>query len=803
MAAEEYNNAAGPEINKRRGSGRTERLALALTVVICFIAGCSAATQYFAAAMNYHPYLGDSLFAHVYNPFAVFEWTNDPRLFQFKNQSQLARQMVFIGLVLGIIIVAVYKLVNDKSYQGNKYLHGSAHWASEKDMEAAGLYKVKKRPVVYVGGFLNKKRKFQYLMHAGPEHILCYAPTRSGKGVGLVMPTMLSWTDSAIVNDIKGELWALTSGWRSKYANNRVIKWEPAAMDSAHWNPLDEIRIFTVYEVSDVQNLASLIVDPDGQGMDGHDGHWKKTAYALYTGLFLYVLHRTFAAHKDSEEHIKRLCHDRTEITAANLHVVDRILSASGEIQSFWDEMISYPEIMMDPKGDPTELEIRKIIASAGQDMKDRPDAEAGSVLSTVKSNLSLYRDPIVSANSQNSDFRIRDLMHGEPDGEGGEKPSPAMTVYMVQQPADKGRVRPIVRIFISMCMRVLADKMEFAGGRSVFKANHKVLVMLDEFPALGKMDIVQESLAFVAGYGIKCYLITQDLEQLRNAYGEHESITSNCHVQIAFPAMNPITMKHLSEMTGTTTIVKESITKSGRGLSASVSRSMQEHARPLLTPDECKNLPGPKKEGDKITEAGDMLVFVAGYPAIYGKQPLYFMDPVFSARSKLPSPDGVIGNPPGWEPSEPAETKSEAKETAAGQETKSQEKDAAAQPAQAAPEQKPADGMPEPDFSSETAESAEASGPSEPQPRADNSKDNGSGEGRRMKFVSSPREAPAEKPSFNYDASALAGMSEALAESAAIAAETGKKAAEAAEKGGKFMFVTLPQRGGAESGWL
>jgi type IV secretion system protein VirD4 len=156
----------------------------------------------------------------------------------------------------------------------------------------------------------------------------------------------------------------------------------------------------------------------------------------------------------------------------------------------------------------------------------------------------------------------------------------------------------------------------------------------------------MQESLAFVAGYGIKCYLITQDINQLKNirsGYGKDESISSNCHIQNAFPPNRVETADHLSKLTGQTTVVKEHVTTSGRRLSAllgQVSKTVQEIQRPLLTVDECLRMPGPKKNTEgHITDAGDMLIYCAGYPAIYGRQPLYFQDPVFQARAEITAP--------------------------------------------------------------------------------------------------------------------------------------------------------------------
>jgi type IV secretion system protein VirD4 len=192
-----------------------------------------------------------------------------------------------------------------------------------------------------------------------------------------------------------------------------------------------------------------------------------------------------------------------------------------------------------------------------------------------------------------------------------------------------------------------LAGRLEFDRGQAVTSYKHRLLCLFDEFPSLGKLEILQESLAFLAGYGIKCYLICQDLNQLRSretGYGPDETITSNCHVQNAFQPNRIETADHLSRLTGPTTVVKEQITTSGKRLSAvltQVSRTYQEVQRNLMNADEIMRVKGPLKDGaGRITEAGDMLIYVAGYPAIYGRQPLYFQDSVFTARAAVPVPD-------------------------------------------------------------------------------------------------------------------------------------------------------------------
>ena len=297
----------------------------------------------------------------------------------------------------------------------------------------------------------------------------------------------------------------------------------------------------------------------------------------------------------------------------------------SRPIQDLWAEMLTYGHV--NGRNHP-------VVSASARDMMDRPAQEAGSVLSTAKTFLDLYRDPTVAKNTRRSDFRIRDLMHyADP-----------VSLYIITQPNDKARLRPLVRIVVNMIVRLLADKMEFENGRPKPTYKHKLLAMIDEFPALGKLEILQESLAFVAGYGIKCYLISQDINQLKSretGYGPDETITSNCHVQTAFPPNRLETAEHLSKLTGQTTIIKEQVTRSGRGiLGTQASTTMQEVQRPLLTPDECLRMPGPKKDAQGlITEAGDMVVYCAGFPAIYGRQPLYFEDETFAARAAIPPP--------------------------------------------------------------------------------------------------------------------------------------------------------------------
>ena len=605
------NNAVGPQVRTRgRKSGQSQGRGLLAFLVLGFmVAGLWGATQIFAHDMAYQATLGGSR-NHIYAPWRIvtwyLDWQNVPSL------KQPFSKAVGIGTLIaaaGILFAAIVKMVRSGKGKGNEFLHGSARWADMKDIRAASLID---NDGVYVGAYEEKNGKVHYLRHSGPEHCLTYAPTRSGKGVGLVIPTLLSWKHSVIVADLKGELWALTAGWRKKHADQVVMRFEPASSrGSVRWNPLDEIRVGTDYEVADVQNLATLIVDPDGKGLESH---WQKTSQALFVGVILHAIYKA-----------------KTGGPPATMSEVDALLTdPSRPIRGLWEEMMTYGHL---PGG-----KNHIVVGRAARDMMDRPDEEAGSVLSTAKSYIELYRDPVVAANTSTSDFSIRDLMnHDTP-----------VSLYIITQPTDKNRLRPLVRIMLNSMVRILAPKQEFEGGRVKAGYRHRMLFMIDEFPSLGKLEIIQESLAFAAGYGLKFYLICQDINQLRSretGYGHDELITSNCHVQNAYPPNRLETAEHLSKMTGQTTILKEQITTSGNKFGGmfqgNVSRTVQETQRPLLTPDECLRMPGPKKDaaGD-IQEAGDMLLYMAGYPMIYGRQPLYFKNNAFQARAQVPAPD-------------------------------------------------------------------------------------------------------------------------------------------------------------------
>ena len=451
--------------------------------------------------------------------------------------------------------------------------YGSACWAEAREIRKAGL--------LHADGVLLGRWRGAYLRHHGPEHVLCFAPTRSGKGVGLVVPTLLTWRGSAIVHDIKGENWELTAGWRARFG--RALLFDPTNIQSAAYNPLLEVRRGE-WEVRDVQNIADVLVDPEG-ALEKRN-HWEKTSHSLLVGTILHVLYAET---------------DKTLAGVANF-----LSDPKRPIETTLRAMMTTSHL--------GQGRVHPVVASAARELLNKSENERSGVLSTAMSFLGLYRDPIVAAVTRRCDWRIRDLVEAD---------SPT-TLYLVVPPSDISRTKPLVRLILNQIGRRLTEELDSTRHR------HRLLLMLDEFPALGRLDFFESALAFMAGYGLKSFLIAQSLNQIEKAYGPNNSILDNCHVRVSFATNDERTAKRVSDALGTATELRAMKNYAGSRLSPWLGHLMisrQETARPLLTPGEVMQLP-PDEE----------LVLVSGCAPIRAKKARYFEDPEMQARI-LPPP--------------------------------------------------------------------------------------------------------------------------------------------------------------------
>lgn len=584
-------------------------------VVLFMVLALWIATEITAARLGFQASLGSQIFPRVYQPAAGLSWlyefrhVHDPRVHMIFGQfwHDLGICLLLAGAAAGII---VWRALKDSKKND---LHGSAHWATADEVKRSGLLAGKG---VYVGAWVDAMGKMRYLRHDGPEHILAFAPTRSGKGVGLVLPTLLSWPHSVLVHDIKGENYALTAGWRAKELGSRVLKFDPANNDgsSCRYNPLDNVRLRSEYEVKDIQNIVQILTDPEGKASQTEEAHWIATSSALLLGVILHVMY---------------VEPDKTLGGVASF-LSDPSFESSTQLFEYMLHAQHDPDGSMhwiNPGGGPTTT--HPVVAMAARDMLNRDPKESSSVMSTAVRFFTLFRDPVVSHNVAASDFSVQDIMNADLP----------LSLYLVIPPSDIDRIKPLTRLLINQLLRALTNEMKFEDGRSVANYKHRLLLMIDEFPSLGRLEIMQTSLAYMAGYGIKAYLIAQDVSQLSAAYGgqsgHDETIMANCSIQVAFAPNKIETMELISKLVGQATVQNESRTYMGPrvGFRSQVQVNSQPTQRSLLTPDEARRLPD-----------DDALIFAAGCSPIYGRKIKYYEDRVFSQRSRISPPDTIAG---------------------------------------------------------------------------------------------------------------------------------------------------------------
>jgi type IV secretion system protein VirD4 len=547
------------------------QLVLVSMVVLAFL---WAATEWTAWRLGFQPQLGPAWFMverwPVYQPLAFFIWW-----FKFDAYAPIIFvQGACIAGSGGLAAIGTSLFLSVWRAREARHVttYGSARWADAGELRRAEL--------LGPDGVVLGRSGSHFLRHDGPEHVLCFAPTRSGKGVGLVIPTLLTWPSSTIVHDIKGENFQLTSGWRARFGV--VLLFDPTNAASSAYNPLLEIRKGD-REVRDAQNIADILVDPEG-ALERRN-HWEKTSHSLLVGAILHVLYAEA---------------DKTLAGVANF-----LSDPSRPIEVTLNAMLATPHL-----GD----RVHPVVASAARELLNKSENERSGVLSTTMSFLGLYRDPVVAKVTSRCDWRIRDLV-------GGPQP---ISLYLVVPPSDIARTKPLMRLVLNQIGRRLTETLNGDGPRQ------KLLLMLDEFAALGRLDFFESQLAFMAGYGIRSFLITQSLNQLERAYGPNHAILDNCHIRIAFSTNDERTAKRVSDALGTATEMRAMKNYAGHRLSPWLGHLMvsrQETSRPLLTPGEVMQL-----------SPNEAIVMISGVHPVRAQKLRYYETPQLQRRILKPS---------------------------------------------------------------------------------------------------------------------------------------------------------------------
>jgi type IV secretion system protein VirD4 len=540
------------------------------------LVGLTAATQLFAWTYGFAAVLGPAwrptAEAAFYPPWSILIWRSR---FGPQASEAIARSglIILLGGVGGLGAAAIL--------EGSGASRRVRGWGGLKEARQAGLLE----PAGAVIGTFHRR----LLTTTDLRPTLVTGGTRSGKGRGHVTPTLLSWPASVLVHDPKKELWTLSAGWRAGFSHALFLA--PRDRRSARWNPLAEIQPGPG-ELAQVQRLVAILSDPGGARDD--EAIWDKAASEILEAVILHVLY-----------------------TAAD---ADKTLLKVRELLADLDDAADVMMKTLHRRGPAGEPETHPFVRTAVKGYAAMHDRFRTSVQGTARSYLKWLAGEDIERVLSVSDFAMGDLMCAEAP----------VSLYVQVAPADAAALRPLVRLlFYAAAQALTAEEKRDATGR---EKRHKLLMVMDEFPLLGRLAFFEKSLRLMSGYGVKAMFVAQSLNDIVETYGPHNTILDNCAVYTAFSALDPLTQDKVSRLTGSVTETRTSrsgpaIMGSGR---SSVSRA--EIERPLLEPGEIRSLSDNKQ-----------LVFVAGRRPLRTDKLLYDKREPFRSRAGETPPDQAV----------------------------------------------------------------------------------------------------------------------------------------------------------------
>lgn len=548
-------------------------------------------------------------------------------------------QKIYFYSSVGLIFLIFYK-------KKELTTHGSSRFAKIEEIKDFGLLGV--NDGVVLGMTPNNK----IMTQNGSEHIMAMAPTRSGKGINTVLPTLYTWKHSVIVNDIKGECWDLTSGFRRSVLGQKCVYFNPVddSGEGISYNPLSLVGIGQSREIEDIKTIATTLLDINDKA---DDSHWITGAIKLFVAVAIHVMYVNPSA---TFMDIIAFMEDPNEPLIDKIKsILGKDFDEDGNIISVGEPFNHYLVLkktgiknrdFIDLYGNSRYDGIHPTVGSTFITILGTPDKERGSIISSCVSRLEIFKDPRIRKNIMRSDITPREIMDNK------------VALYLITPPKAIKMTRPLFRLIITQCIYELTDKMEFNNRKKIDKEvdsslekikkkiynlkfdlmvsmkkiktnknkkNKRILFLIDEFPALGNLALLETALAFIAGYGLKVLMITQSINQLRKIYGKDNSIIDNCHTQLYFTPNDDETPQMISKMLGKQTL--KITTKSGKGITLE-NRNEGYSSRDLMTPDEIRKL-----------SFEEILLFVSGKIPIKGKKIFWYKHKLFKNNANYNIP--------------------------------------------------------------------------------------------------------------------------------------------------------------------
>jgi TRAG protein len=515
-----------------------------------------------------------------------------------------------ISAAIALLIPAVVFLIvcAGMLMKPKRELHGSARFANRSEIVKHGLlrkeFKPDEAPDLLIGKYGNN-----YLRWSGNEFLYLAAPTRSGKGVGIVIPNCLHYRDSMVVFDPKLENFLITGGYRAAHGQE-VFLFNPggrmpehernpnAPLVSHRWNPCTYIRRNPVYTYKDVKNIASIMY-PKPVKDSGSATFFQESAQNLFAGLLLYMV---------ETEHERDLSLPENKTTLANLF---RLTTPSGgRTLAEWikDEMILREQ--------QTHTQLSQNCRSLLMGFANGNAKTGADILATLIAPLGIFIDPVVEAATSGDDFYLDEVRKKR------------MTVYIGIVPTETAVFSRLTNLFFSQLITVNVEQGLPSNNPDALK--YQCCLLMDEFTALGVIPAIQHGVSYIAGYGLRLLLIIQTPSQVTDLYGRDATRTffTNFGCQIVYPPREQTDAEEYSKLVGYETFKAKSIShSSGKGNSHSTSTSDQRRA--VMNPDEMKMMP-----------KSDCIISLGNSRPIYAKKIVYYTDPVFAKRANWALPD-------------------------------------------------------------------------------------------------------------------------------------------------------------------
>ncbi len=422
-------------------------------------------------------------------------------------------------------------------------LHGDARFARRHELRGAGLFA---KDGVILGRWGSR-----FLILPGQQSVILAAPPRSGKGVGVVIPNALNWAGSLVVTDIKRENWTITAGFR-RACGQACYLFDPLAEDgrTARWNCLSYVSAGSAHRINDIQRIADILYAE----APGADPFWVASARSLFLGICLYLF-ETASLPKTMGE-IRR----------------QGMASDDEGFGAHWKRIVAGRQSGHQP--------LSAECVRALYDVIDLAPVTASSVRKTFTSRLDLWANPLLDLATSGDDFDVRELR---------KRP---MSIYVAVNPDDLHRLRPVLSLFFQQTIGLQTRETPERNPA----LRYQLLMLLDEFTALGRIPIVSEAMAYLPGYNVRVLMIIQAFSQLREVYGLQaaETMLKSVAVRIVFAPKDYPDAKEISDELGMTTVKVASRSRpSGLVMSRQrqSSTSVSEQARALLLPQEVKEI--------------------------------------------------------------------------------------------------------------------------------------------------------------------------------------------------------------------